>query len=93
MATDIKIKFNPETLEGDFEYKTGDLTREEGLGTAVLISLFTDRRADPDDNIDNPDDKKGWWGDLAPNKGDKIGSKLWQFDRSKTDQNTINRIK
>lgn len=32
------------------------------LTRAVVISLFTHRRADPDDNADVP---MGWWGDTA----------------------------
>lgn len=93
MAADILMAFDPDTLERDIQYKNGDLVREYGLGTAVLISLFTDRRADPDDDIDDPNDRRGWWGDLVPDRGDKIGSKLWQFDRSKTDQVTLLGIK
>ena len=33
------------------------------LTRAVVISLFTHRRADPDDNADVP---MGWWGDIQP---------------------------
>lgn len=80
MARDIKIAFT-EFLDGDFILVEGDLEREEGLGTAVLISLFSDRRADPNDDYDG-EDKKGWWGDnLSPVDGDQIGSKLWQLRR------------
>ncbi len=93
MARDVKIIFNSETLTGDVFYEFGDLTREEGLITAVLISLYTDRRASSGDVIDNPEDKKGWWGDLVPDTGDRIGSKLWQYSRSKTTQDTLVKVK
>lgn len=47
------------------------------LVTAVLISLFTDATADPDDVIpDGSGDPRGWW--AGP-----IGSKLWLRARSK----------
>lgn len=41
------------------------------LRTAVLISLFTDAVATPDDGLPADADPRGWWG--APD----IGSRLW----------------
>jgi phage gp46-like protein len=87
MANDIKMIWDNTFLEGDFELGLGDLTRDDGLETAVLISLFSDRRAEDDDEIDDINDRRGWWGDnvsLTP-----VGSKLWQLDRSKTTQKTV----
>lgn len=53
------------------------------LERAVIISLFTWRRADPDDKLPGSA-KYGWWGDTyAEVKGDRIGSKLWLLMRSK----------
>lgn len=53
------------------------------LERAVIISLFTWRRADPDDKLPGSS-KYGWWGDTyAAVKGDRIGSKLWLLMRSK----------
>ncbi|MQT31317.1 phage GP46 family protein [Pseudomonas helleri] len=57
------------------------MTREESLRRAVTISLFTWRRAGPDDAVDDSD-RKGWWGDSVPSvAGDKIGSRLWLLSR------------
>lgn len=57
------------------------MTREETLRRAVTISLFTWRRAGPDDVVDDSD-RKGWWGDSVPSvAGDKIGSRLWVLSR------------
>lgn len=65
---------------GAFQIINNDLERDDGLETSVLISLFTDRRADIDDVLpDNTDDKKGWWPDTQLSK---IGSKLWLLNRS-----------
>lgn len=92
MAEDIKIIWDNDTFEGDIEYNNGDLTRELGLETAVLMSLFTDRRASVDDELpdSNSDDRKGWWGDqVVVEEGDQIGSKLWLLSRGKTDQDTM----
>lgn len=57
------------------------MTREESLHRAVTISLFTWRRAGPDDAVDDSD-RKGWWADSVPSvAGDKIGSRLWLLQR------------
>ena len=92
MANDIKILWNNDYLEGDIEYDNGDLTRELGLETSVLMALFTNRRADEDDPLPDPnnDNRQGWWGDeVSEYEDDQIGSKLWLLSRSKTDQDTI----
>ncbi|HIF6681401.1 TPA: phage GP46 family protein [Serratia marcescens] len=50
------------------------------LTRAVIISLFTWRRAEPDDNAENP---MGWWGDTWPTvQNDRIGSRLYLLRRS-----------
>lgn len=92
MAEDIAIIWNREFQEGDISYKGGELLREKGLKTAVLMSLYTDKRAAPDDEL--PDlystDRKGWWGDQTSDiPGDEIGSKLWLRSRSKTTPQTL----
>ena len=53
------------------------------IETAVLISLFTDAAAGPDDAVpDTSGDPRGWWADPT------IGSKLWLLARAKrTPQN------
>ncbi len=87
MAADVEIKFNPDTREGDITLGKGDLIRDNGLVTAVIISLFTDRRANDSDNFDN-DDQKGWWGDqVSEVEGDLIGSRLWLLNRSAAREN------
>ena len=48
------------------------------IETAVLISIFTDAEADPDDVIpDGTQDPRGWWADPT------MGSKLWLLQRAK----------
>ncbi|WP_256831732.1 phage GP46 family protein [Pseudomonas sp. Pse1] len=57
------------------------MNREELLRRAVTISLFTWRRAGPDDVLDDAD-RQGWWGDSVPSvAGDKLGSRLWLLRR------------
>ena len=61
----------------------------DGLSRAVVISLFTWRRADTGDVYDGSN-KYGWWGDTySVEQGDKIGSKLWQLLRRKLTDDVI----
>jgi phage gp46-like protein len=56
----------------------GGLASDDGLRTCVLLSLFLDRRARPDDVLPDPQsrDRGGWVGTaFAPD--DPIGSRLW----------------
>jgi len=89
MASDIKIIYREDLGEFDIKYANGDLYREEGMTTSVLMSLLCDRRTNDDDVLINENDKRGWWGDLLEDDGDKIGSRLWLL-RGKTDQDSLN---
>ncbi|MGB5830131.1 MAG: phage GP46 family protein [Pseudomonas mandelii] len=63
-----------------------DLARDDGLQTAVIISLFTDRRASPEQiPVELPqDDLRGYWGDIAnATPSDQTGSLLWLLAREK----------
>lgn len=56
---------------------------ESALIRAVVISLYTWRRADTDDPVDD-DQLYGWWGDSYPAiADDRIGSRLWLLRRVK----------
>lgn len=53
------------------------------LVRAVVISLFTWRRARDDDRLPG-DQRMGWWGDsYAALQNDQIGSRLWLLSREK----------
>lgn len=65
-----------------------DLATEDGLRTAVIISLFTDRRVEADDEIpDGSDDRRGWWADPT------LGSRLWLLARAKETPDTLARAR
>ena len=70
---------------GDIQIDGYDLATDEGLETAVILSLFLDRRAEEDDALpDGGDDRRGWWADAWPEtEGDRIGSRLWLLSREK----------
>lgn len=66
------------------------LAADHALNTAILISLFTWRRAEPYDVLPSGADPKGWWGDsvdLEENET-KIGSRLWLLLRSTLNNET-----
>ena len=81
MTEDIKLNWDAGTA--DIGILDGELELETGFESAVLISLFTDARADDDDILDVPENKRGWWGDLTLSN-DKTGSRLWLLEREKT---------
>lgn len=66
----------------DFALASGVLQADHDIKTAVLLSLFTDRRAEQDDVLpDESASRRGWWGDaLNPRR---IGSRLWLLGREK----------
>lgn len=96
MNADILIDWNADIIGGDITLNGVDLGkgREFALPTAVIMSLFTWRRAGPDDNVEQGDNKFGWWGDTYPRaENHKIGSRLWLFLRSKITNETIEGVR
>jgi phage gp46-like protein len=86
--SDLKIRWDTDLMEGDLVWDDNDLQLDQGLATAVLISLFTDRRATVDDELPDSDstDRRGFWGDqvLPARVGEQMGSRLWLLERSKS---------
>lgn len=73
----------------DGRIQSPELSSAPYLVRAVIISLFTWRRANPDDELPG-DQRMGWWGDnYLPNQNDKIGSRLWLLARAKITEKTI----
>lgn len=70
-----------------------DLATDAGLRAAVVISLFSDRRADADDEIpDGTTDRRGCWQESFPAaEGDQLGSRLWLLARAKEVPETLSR--
>ena len=80
--SDLALAFKNGLIDLDFG-SDGALV-DDGLRTAVIISLFSDRRADDTDILPDGEDRRGWWGDIYPSvDGDRIGSRLWLNDRAK----------
>lgn len=79
---DIALRFDAEAKFFDLAMEDGDLATDEGLETAVMLSLYTDRRAEEDDTLpDGTNDRRGYWADAY---NDRLhGSRLWLLDREK----------
>lgn len=77
------INDQPLTIVIDGQSIKLGLDSAQPLVRAVLISLFTWRRANADDTLPG-DLRMGWWGDSFPAvPNDRIGSRLWLLSRAK----------
>ena len=80
--TDIRTTWSA-SLSGDWLLDGDALDSSRDLETAVILSLFTDRRAGSSDALpDGSGDRRGWWGD-ATSPGYPMGSRLWLLAREK----------
>ena len=89
-------------LSADCAISGADLLRDDGLQTAVILSLFLDRRAREDDVIpDGTGNRRGWWADTAlpsisngaQGNYDSHGSRLWLLHREKQMPEVLRRAK
>jgi len=89
----IALRWNDELMTGDLAVDAGGIATDNTLATAVLLSLFTDRRARADDALPSGDnDRRGWIGDaLSSVDGDLFGSRLWLLRRAKQTEETRRR--
>ena len=82
-------------LGADLALDAFALASDDGLETAVILSLFTDARAKDDDTLPiGQSDRRGWWADAFPVvEGDRFGSRLWLLRASKQLQQSLNDAK
>lgn len=90
--TDIRTVFIDLEHGADLALDTFALATDDGLETAVILSLFTDAPARADDILPlGQTDRRGWWGDAFPAApGDITGSRLWLLRASKQLQQSLN---
>lgn len=90
--SDIRIVWTDAggVLAADFALENADLVVDGTLETAVLVSLFTDRRAPAEYALpEGETDRRGWWADAyADQAGDEIGSWLWLLGWRKQEEST-----
>lgn len=85
---DISTIWNQSLGIGDWVIdKTTGLAEGDDLATAVLISVFTDAAAAPEElPAGSQPDRRGWW-------GGPIGSKLWLRRRDKPTETLLALVK
>lgn len=65
----------------------------EGLESAILVSLFSDRRAD-ESEVPNPMQRRGWIGNtIASTPTDNHGSGLWLYEQRRMTQEIANAVR
>lgn len=69
-----------------------DLSSDESLTSAVILSLMTDRTA-LDSDVEPGADRRGWWADAYAETEDQFGSRLWLLAREKQTPQTISRAR
>ena len=80
----IGLTFDNAQGHADVSYVDGRLVDDPGLITAILISLYTDKR-DPS----RPEGEQGgWWGTSLDDEGDEWGSLLWTLRRAAPTEDT-----
>lgn len=92
--SDIRTTFISFDQGADYAMAALGLEEDDGLETAVILSLFTDRLAEDDDVLPSGTDRRGWWADAYPSiQGDRIGSRLWLLSREKQIQSVLVRAR
>lgn len=93
--SDLALIWSPAQGAADLALDGAALATDAGLRSAVIISLFTDRRAADDDILPaTGSGLRGWWGDVAPTApGDQIGSRLWLLSREKRTPQLLVRVR
>lgn len=81
--SDLSLSWIDTLFAADLSIEGGDLATDDGLRTALIISLFSDSRARADDVLEAGADPRGWWGDSLAEPGDETGSRLWLLAREK----------
>ena len=95
---DLSLVFDPMRLGCDLAFADGDLVLSSTPATAMLISIFSDRRAAADDELpagvsdlgapSSWDERRGWVGDALDRAGRRVGSRLWLLSRAHDDEET-----
>jgi phage gp46-like protein len=87
----ILIQWDTATSHGSWVLTPTGLASGDPLQAAVLVSLFSDRRAAPDDRLPADDDPRGWWADSYDSQ--PIGTRLWLLLRAKRTTETARRAR
>lgn len=88
----IAVTWDNNAGAGALTMTPAGLAQDDGLGTCILISLFTDRRVTAEEAAAAGTDQRGWVGDaLADDPTDRTGSRLHLLRREKATEETRSR--
>ncbi|MHB1305383.1 MAG: phage GP46 family protein [Acidiphilium sp.] len=97
-VVDIALAYDPVKRRCDVVFNGRDFALDATPVSATLFSFLADRRAHPDDKIDDavPDwstpstimARRGWPGDYLSPTGTRSGSRFWLLGRAKADEAT-----
>lgn len=82
----VHVQHIPDEGRGSPVVGAFGIERDDGLESAVYLSVGLDARAKPGDEVDDPNDLRGWWGATY---GLPVGSRLWLLRRKKRTQATL----
>ena len=88
-----KLRIGDERREGDIVTAVdGSIDSDDGIETAIAISLFTDRLATESDGAHVGEDRRGWWFDaLDSDPTTRTGSRLWLLESATLTDETLRR--
>ena len=90
MGLDAVLQLDENTKFYDITFdENGDINTADFFDTAILYSLFGERRASKNEIID-PRMRRGWIGNLGAYEN---GSKLWLLQQSRITRETINKMR
>lgn len=91
-ATTDAVLSRTETAKWDLTIdSTGDILTADFFDTALLMSLYTERRAS-ESEVSESRFRRGWIGNESFTDGFEIGSKIWLFEQSRLNRDTLNGI-
>ncbi len=80
-------------IDGTYDFQIGgdgDILTADAFDAAIIVSLFTDKRADASE-VQPAQLRRGWIGNEST-PDFEIGSKLWLFEQSRLTQSVVNGV-
>ena len=88
-ANDFCLMCSPDGYY-DLAIENGQFKQVYNFDTALLISIFGERRADASE-VKLPQHRSGWWGNLILfDDGFEMGSKIWILNQKRLTQDVLN---
>lgn len=90
MSLDLKLTADENGIYDIGIADNGDLEMIDGFDTALLMSIFCERRADASEVIDPKLRRGDWSNELNDIEGHEVGSKFWLIDQARNNQDAFN---